>query len=95
MYNPERMDMYTRAAILNALMDMNGESWVEEGDGYCYNQFTHEVDREIAKNMCGDSVLDEILMIHKSLFRFRSPFLSPSGSLYFLTLSGFRSSFQK
>jgi len=61
MYNPERMDMYTRAALLNALMDMNGETWVEEGDGYCYNQYTHEVDREMAKNMCGDSVLDEIL----------------------------------
>ena len=47
MFNPEMMDMYTRAALLNALMDMNGESWIEEGTGYCYNQLTHEVDRDI------------------------------------------------
>ena len=61
MYNPEMMDMYTRAAILNALMDMNGEEWIDEGAGYCYNKITHDVDREITPNMCGDSILDEIL----------------------------------
>tara|TARA_Y100000589_G_scaffold332086_1_gene389144 strand:- start:136 stop:2253 length:2118 start_codon:yes stop_codon:yes gene_type:complete len=61
MYNPEMMDMYTRAAILNALMDMNNEEWIDEGDGYCYNKVTHDVDREIGPNMCGDSILDEIL----------------------------------
>ncbi len=61
MFNPEMMDMYTRAAILNALMDMNGESWIEEGTGYCYNQLTNEVDRDIPENMCGDSILAEIL----------------------------------
>ncbi len=61
MYNPEMMDMYTRAAILNALMDMNGEEWIDEGAGYCYNKITHDVDRDIAPNMCGDSILDEIL----------------------------------
>ena len=61
MYNPEMMDMYTRAAILNALMDMNNEEWIDEGDGYCYNKVTHDVDREIDPNMCGDSILDEIL----------------------------------
>ena len=61
MYNPEMMDMYTRAAILNALMDMNNEEWIDEGDGYCYNKVTHDVDREISPNMCGDSILDEIL----------------------------------
>ena len=61
MYNPEMMDMYTRAAILNALMDLNNEEWIDEGDGYCYNKVTHDVDREIAPNMCGDSILDEIL----------------------------------
>jgi ABC-type phosphate/phosphonate transport system substrate-binding protein len=61
MYNPEMLDMYTRAAILNALMDMNNEEWIDEGDGYCYNKVTHDVDREIGPNMCGDSILDEIL----------------------------------
>ena len=61
MYNPEMMDMYTRAAILNALMDMNNEEWIDEGDGYCYNKVTHDVDREIEPNMCGDSILDEVL----------------------------------
>ena len=61
MYNPEMMDMYTRAAILNALMDMNGEEWIDEGAGYCYNKITQDVDREITPNMCGDSILDEIL----------------------------------
>ena len=61
MYNPEMMDMYTRAAILNALMDMNNEEWIDEGDGYCYNKVTHDVDREIDQNMCGDSILDEVL----------------------------------
>jgi len=61
MFNPEQMDMYTRTALLNGLMDLNGEIWVEEGSGYCYNQITHEVDNRITKNMCGDSILDEIL----------------------------------
>lgn len=61
MFNPEMMDMYTRSAILNALMDMNGEAWIEEGSGYCYNQITQEVDRDIPENMCGDSILPEIL----------------------------------
>ncbi len=61
MYNPDNMDMNTRAALLTALMDMNGETWVEEGDGYCYNQITRDVERELDRNMCGDSILDEIL----------------------------------
>jgi hypothetical protein len=42
-------------------MDMNSEVWVEEGDGYCYNQQSHEVDSDIPENMCGDSILAEIL----------------------------------
>ena len=61
MYNPDTMDMYTRAAILTALMDMNGEEWIDEGSGYCYNSLTREVDNEISPNMCGDSILDEVL----------------------------------
>ena len=61
MYNPDNMDMNTRAALLTALMDMNGETWVEEGDGYCYNQITRDVERDLARNMCGDLILDEIL----------------------------------
>ena len=61
MYNPDTMDMYTRAAILTALMDMNGEEWIDEGSGYCYNSLTRDVDNEIPPNMCGDSILDEVL----------------------------------
>ena len=61
MYNPDNMDMNTRAALLTALMDMNGETWVEEGNGYCYNQITRDVERDLDRNMCGDSILDEIL----------------------------------
>ena len=61
MYNPDTMDMYTRAAILTALMDMNGEEWIDEGSGYCYNSLTRDVDNEIPQNMCGDSILDEVL----------------------------------
>ncbi len=61
MYNPDSMDMNTRAALLTALMDMNGETWVEEGSGYCYNQITRDVERDLARNMCGDMILDEIL----------------------------------
>ncbi len=61
MYNPDNMDMNTRAALLTALMDMNGETWVDEGAGYCYNEITRDVERDLARNMCGDSVLDEVL----------------------------------
>ena len=61
MYNPDSMDMNTRAALLTALMDMNGETWVDEGNGYCYNQITRDVERDLARNMCGDMILDEIL----------------------------------
>ena len=60
MYNPDSLDMYTRTAILNALMEMNGETWIEEGSGYCYNEITREVDRDMDRNMCGDSLLDEV-----------------------------------
>ncbi len=61
MFNPELIDMNTRASLLNALMEMNYETWLDEGDGYCYNQNTREVDNNITKNMCGDSILEEVL----------------------------------
>ncbi|RAH14028.1 MAG: hypothetical protein CMB56_006255 [Methanobacteriota archaeon] len=61
MYNPDKMDMYTRAAILNALMDLNGEMWLDEAGGYCWDQYNNEVDDTISQNMCGDSILEEVL----------------------------------
>ena len=67
MYNPERLDMQTRTAILNALMSMNSEMYVENytmgGSSYtgCYDITTHRVDSTSAKNTCGSEILDNIL----------------------------------
>ena len=67
MYNPERLDMQTRTAILNALMSMNSEMYVENytmgGSSYtgCYDITTHQVDSTSAKNTCGSEILDNIL----------------------------------
>ena len=67
MYNPDRLDMQTRTAILNALMSMNNEMYVENysvgGSSYtgCYDITTHVVDSTSAKNTCGGEILDNIL----------------------------------
>ncbi|MDP6856985.1 MAG: PhnD/SsuA/transferrin family substrate-binding protein [Candidatus Thalassarchaeaceae archaeon] len=67
MYNPDRLDMQTRTAILNALMSMNNEMYVENysvgGSSYtgCYDITTHVVDSTSAKNTCGSEILDNIL----------------------------------
>jgi ABC-type phosphate/phosphonate transport system substrate-binding protein len=67
MYNPDRVDIQTRTAILNALLAMNDEMYVENyqmgGQTYtgCYDMNTHMVDSEQPKNECGDQILANIL----------------------------------
>jgi len=61
MYNPELLDMPTRAALLEELMAMNYESWIDEGDGYCYNTNTRVIDANLTQSNCGSSILSEVL----------------------------------
>ncbi len=61
MYNPELLDMPTRAALLEELMAMNYESWIDEGDGYCYNTNTRSIDANLTQSSCGSSILSEVL----------------------------------
>mgnify|MGYP001362652140 FL=1 len=67
MYNPETLDLQTRTAILNALLSMNNEMYVENytvmGNSYtgCYDISVHEVDSESPKNTCGDEILLNVL----------------------------------
>ncbi|MEC8766199.1 MAG: PhnD/SsuA/transferrin family substrate-binding protein [Candidatus Thermoplasmatota archaeon] len=67
MYNPDRLDMQTRTAVLNALMAMNNEMYVVDyavgGQAYtgCYDITTHQVDAESDMNTCGDQILNNVL----------------------------------
>ena len=67
MYNPDRLDMQTRTAILNALMSMNSQMYIENytvaGSSYtgCYDLTTHRVDSTSPKNTCGDEILENVL----------------------------------
>jgi len=67
MYNPEMVDIQTRTAVLNALLSMNDEMYVENyqmGDQTytgCYDVNTGTVDSERTKNECGDQILTNIL----------------------------------
>ena len=67
MYNPDRIDIQTRTAILNALLSMNDEMYVENhsmgGETYtgCLNVNTQVVDTEQPMNECGDQILMNIL----------------------------------
>ena len=67
MYNPDRVDIQTRTAILNALLSMNDETYVENhsmgGETYtgCLNVNTQVVDTEQPMNECGDQILMNIL----------------------------------
>ena len=67
MYNPDRVDIQTRTAILNALLSMNDEMYVENhsmgGETYtgCLNANTQVVDTEQPMNECGDQILMNIL----------------------------------
>ena len=67
MFNPDKLDLQTRTAILNALLSMNNEMYVENmtvmGNTYtgCYDITIHEVDSDSPKNTCGDQILENIL----------------------------------
>ena len=65
MYNPEMLDVYTRNAILNAMLSWGDEMYVEDypmGDqNYtgCYNVVTHQV-ADIPANQCGSEIISAV-----------------------------------
>ena len=67
MYNPGMLDVQTRTAILNALMSLNYESYVENyttmGQTYtgCYDISVHVIDEESPRNKCGSEILANVL----------------------------------
>ena len=67
MYNPESLDVQTRTAILNALMTLNYETYVENytvmGNTYtgCYDISVHVIDEDSPKNTCGSEILENVL----------------------------------
>ena len=67
MYNPEMLDVQTRTAILNAMMSMNFEMYVENhttmGQTYtgCYDISVHVIDEESPRNTCGSEILANVL----------------------------------
>ena len=67
MYNPELLDVQTRTAILNALMSLNFESYVENyttmGQSFtgCYDISVHVIDEESPRNKCGSEILSNVL----------------------------------
>ena len=68
MYNPEILDTRSRASIINALIDMNYDMYLENysrpGMGTytgCYDITVHKVFYEIPKESCGDEILKNVL----------------------------------
>ena len=67
MYNPETIDVQTRTAILNALLALNSEMYVEDypmgGQNYtgCYSMASHQVDSTSPQSACGDQILSNVL----------------------------------
>ena len=67
MYNPDKLDVQTRTAILNALLAMNDEMYVVDyemqGQTYtgCYNKISHQVDSDSERNICGGEIMSNIL----------------------------------
>ena len=68
MYNPSILDTRSRTSILNALIDMNYDMYLENysrpGMGTytgCYDISVHKVFHEIPKEGCGDQILKNIL----------------------------------
>ena len=65
MYNAELLDVYTRNAILNAMLSWSDEMWIEDypmgGENYtgCYNTVTHQV-ADIPVNQCGGEIISSI-----------------------------------
>ena len=66
-YNPELLDIQTRTAVLNALMSLNYEMYLENfstrGLVYtgCYDISVHVIDESSSKNMCGSEIMYNIL----------------------------------
>ena len=67
MYNPAKLDVQTRTAILNALLSLNNEMYLEnytmQGQTVtgCYNTVSHMVDSTSPQNQCGDQILENVL----------------------------------
>lgn len=67
MYNPSNLDVQTRTSILNALMSLNYEMYVDNytvaGTTYtgCYDISIHVVDQESSRYQCGDEILTNVL----------------------------------
>ena len=67
MYNPDKLDVQTRTAILNALLAMNDEMYVVDyemqGETFtgCYNKITHQVDSDSERKICGGEIMSNIL----------------------------------
>lgn len=67
MYNPATLDVQTRTAILNAMLALNTEMYVEDypmqGQNYtgCYSMVTHQVDSTSPQSACGDQILSNVL----------------------------------
>ena len=68
MYNPQILDTRSRASIINALIDMNYDMYLENysrpGMGTytgCYDISVHKVFHEIPKESCGDEILKNVL----------------------------------
>ena len=65
MYNPEKLDIHTRNAILNVMLSWNDEMWVDNypmgGQNYtgCYNTVTNQV-ADIPMNQCGGEILSSV-----------------------------------
>ncbi len=65
-YNPEKLDVQSRTAVLNAFISLNYEMYVENysfaGKTYtgCYDISVHVIDEESDKETCGSEILDSI-----------------------------------
>ena len=66
-YNPELLDIQTRTAVLNALVSLNYEMYLENfstrGSVYtgCYDISVHVIDEDSQKNTCGSEIMNNIL----------------------------------
>ena len=67
MYNPAALDVQTRTAILNAMLALNTEMYVEDypmqGQNFtgCYSMVSHQVDSTSPQSACGDQILSNVL----------------------------------
>ena len=67
MYNPAMLDVQTRTAILNAMLALNTEMYVEDypmqGQNFtgCYSMVSHQVDSTSPQSAWGDQILSNVL----------------------------------